>query len=263
MSRKSFTFISCVFGDNFWESLLLEKIQQSQATSIDEVILVDQNLPRNFSTQIQIDRVRRISFEPDSDQLLHLGHDHASALNKAIRLPFKSSHVVIMDSDCIPLSSEFFEKLQEIEGPVLASDPSKFGLTHPCFMALPTSCLGSLDFSEGLLELGIDTGRLIGLQLSRGGFQPLILPSSVAPWGKGHLYMGGLLYHHGSGSMLSSSDRRLSKQVSNIGEAYFRRRLVAASLRPSILDSFFLFISLAEKFLRAIGKLKASNRPKF
>lgn len=172
-----------------------------------------------------------VEYAPHPAQVRALGHDHPQALNKAIREPHSTSHVLVMDSDALPIADAWLNRLAgDLAGgaSVMARDPSKWGLSHPCLMAIPVNCLAGVDFAEGCEELGIDTGRLVALQLSKAGRRVVLLEPDVGFSGHhGFTYLGGSVYHHGSGSFGSSTDSRLLRQVDRSSEDYFRRRVAA------------------------------------
>lgn len=252
--KKTYTFITCTFGDPFWINLLLERLNSFAEEDVPSILVVDQNRTATPLTAPACPRAEIISFEPNLEQIAMHGHDHASSLNAAIRREFKTSHVVVIDSDCLPTGDNLLQVLAAYSEPVLAGDPAKHGLTHPCFMVFPVQDIEHLDFEEGFMEIGIDTGRLVGLQLSQAGSNPKIVLPSQAGWGRGHQYLDGAVYHHGSGSMLSSPDSRLSKQVSSLSEAYFRKRLVSGNFSPRFTDivvrSMVHLLRMAQVFKR-------------
>jgi hypothetical protein len=249
--KKTYTVVTCAFGDPFWERVLIARLKVQDPARLVEIVLVDQNRHADPKTGLG-ERVRVVSFEPDDEHLRMLGHDHGASLNKALQLGIRTSHIIILDTDCIPVDATFLDIIDSIDSPILAADPLKSGLTHPCFMVLPTGCLTYVDFSEGLLELGVDTGRLVGLQLLKSGWNPVVMGATSAAWGRGHLYLENTLYHHGSGSMGSSTDHRLKRQVSAWSENYFRKRILEGDWQPRFRDRLMLFVSLLDKLFYRI-----------
>lgn len=170
---------------------------------IAEIFVIDQNRekpPVNIDSRITL-RVKR--FPSDPVQLELLGHDHPASLQQAIHsIRFSGERIIIMDSDCLPVNDQWSSKLSEVTMPLLAADPAKWGLTHPCYMILEVSSLRYVNFSEGVSTVGIDTGRLVGHQLSSAGIQLKLDHGRPAPWGRGYFYHGGAVYHHGSASLV-------------------------------------------------------------
>jgi hypothetical protein len=157
-------------------------------------------------------------------------------------LEFQTSHVIILDSDCFPISSDWLDRLPEV---AVAADPSKSGLTHPCFMVLPVSYLPLLSFSEGVDELGIDTGRLVGLQMSKGGLGFSVLPATKAFSGvKGFFYNSNTIFHFGSGSFSHSTDPRLIRQVSSQLNGYFKKKVSRGVYKLTFAEKFIFGTAL-------------------
>lgn len=223
--QRTFTVVTFHFGDAFWAEQLLTRVLKAPNSVVQRVFVVDQNRDGERLPRVEDERVKFVSFPENGQQISRLGHDHAYSLNMSLGLDFETTHILFLDSDCIPSSANWLELVCNVLEISLAADPIKAGLTHPCLCVLPTSILEYVDFEEGLMELGIDTGRLLGLQIMNAGFTPHILQAKSSPWGRGHFYLGGAFYHHGSGSFLASSDQRLAIQVSAISERYFRRKI--------------------------------------
>ena len=106
----------------------------------------------------------------------------------------------------------------------MASDPFYGSLSHPCLMAFPIGLAPQLNFAEGIREVGIDTGRLVALQIAKSGTPVTFARPQVAFGGyRGHFYLDRSVYHHGSASFVSAVDQRLTRQVSLHREVRYRR----------------------------------------
>ena len=238
MDDRSYTIVTFHFGSTFWIKKCLENVDVFSDGRVVEVVVVNQDrndLPELWS----LPRVTRVvTFPVNSKEVTLLGHDHPSSINHAISsLEFKTSHVIIMDSDCFPISKDWLNSLPHAAA---AGDPEKTGLTHPCFMVLPVSYLGFLSFSEGLVELGIDTGRLIGLQVKKMNLPLTVLTAQAAFSGvKGHFYNSRSLFHFGSGSFSGSTDPRLLNQVAARINAIFMSKVSQDSYDLSWVQKLF------------------------
>jgi hypothetical protein len=219
---RSYTVVTCHFGDPFWIEHALTALDRHSDGRVRQVVVVDQSR----CSEAALARLPRVSqvltFPVDQGLLDFLGHDHPAALNRALRsIDFSTSHVLVMDSDCFPIERSWLDRLDDA---TVAADPQKQGLTHPCLMAFPCEYAGRVDFAEGLREVFIDTGRLVGLQLVRAGATVTFTPRRPAFRGfRGDFYLDGAVYHHGSASFISSPDDRLRRQVTAEFEEYYRR----------------------------------------
>lgn len=233
VAGPTFTVVTCHFGDPFWIEQLTASIDRSTTTTrVPEIVVVNQDRdPATARRLAVLPRVGRVlEYPPHHAQMATLGHDHPQALNRAVRESFTTSHVLVMDSDALPIGEEWLDRLsvELADGTcVFARDPSKWGLSHPCLMVLPVNVVGETDFADGCEELGIDTGRLVALQVSKAG-RPVMMLQPARGFGGHHgfTYLGGSVYHHCSGSFGSSSDPRLTDQVVAADEEYFRRRIM-------------------------------------
>lgn len=198
---------------------MLERYQDARIRS---VVLVDQSRQNEhwLSELPGVDQV--LAFPINNEQVEILGHDHPTSLNRALaEATINTSHVLILDSDCFPVAHNWLDSLSDV---TLASDPNYWSLSHPCFMFFPMEMRDAIDFSEGVAEIGMDTGRLVAAQLARAGLSVSFSRPTPAFRGyRGHLYLDGRLYHHGSASFISSPDARLSRQVNPRREEIFRR----------------------------------------
>lgn len=230
--QNSFTLISAHFGDLFWiEQMASHVASMSRPGSIEAIRIVDQD--RSDETAHWLAALpgppEVLSFPEDDAQVALLGHDHPAALNHCTQLEYATSHVILLDSDCFPVKADWIERIDRMlvdHDTIVARDSSKYGLSHPCFMVLPVPLLRKLDFSDGVLEAGIDTGRLIGLQLCRLGCRVQWDTPTRAFGGKrGQYHLDGALYHHGSASFVSSNKRKLHSQVNARVEWFFRNKV--------------------------------------
>ena len=250
-SNSSYTLITAHFGDTAWISHTLGQVDRLSGHELQAVVVIDQSRSAASSLQ-RLPRVTDvISLPRNVDQMRLLGHDHPASLNAVVHdYPFTTERIVIVDSDCFPLTEDWLVT----ESPVrMAQDPMKHGLTHPCFMDFPTSARSHLDFSEGLMEVGIDTGRLAGLQLARAGYSVnMLLAQSAFRGFRGHFYDDGRIYHHGSGSFANHPDRRLSSQLHVGREAVLRSRAFAGKFDlPLTLAARYALESVLHKLRRS------------
>lgn len=219
-----YTLITCHFGDPFWVTNTLTRVDKLSDSRLADVVIVDQDRSSGgwLSSLPRVSRV--VEFDADAGQVALLGHDHPASLNRALQvLDISTSHILILDSDCFPLHSRWLDDLTEV---TVASDPHYWSLTHPCLIAFPSQARAVVDFAEGIAETGIDTGRLVGLQLAKAGYPVNFTRPSPAFRGyRGHFYLDGGMYHHGSASFASSNDERLTRQVDAGRELIFRRHV--------------------------------------
>ena len=249
--QHSYTLITCHFGDPFWIRNLLSSIQLTDESAIRSVVNVDQSRSSSDVLRALDPRVSVRSFAPNLSQVKALGHDHPHALNEArASLQPGTSHILVMDSDCFPIRRDWLRLLEPADV-LLARDPAKFGLSHPCFMKFPTRESLKIDFSEGTLDVGIDTGRLVGLQLARQGLNVQFVEPSPAFGGRrGHFYLAAGVYHHGSASFISSSDPRLHGQVSQRWEGAYQAAIQRGRFRLPVWLRAWGFTRLVWRRLR-------------
>lgn len=221
---RSYTLVSAHFGDLFWIRALLDRVDRLSDHRVERAVIINQDrCPRPELNELP--RVTTVlEFPIDHFQFMRLGHDHPASLDRALAsLDFSTSHVLVMDSDCFPIREGWLDLIEDVS---LAGDPAKWGLTHPCFMVFPVAEIGRVNFSDGLKEVGLDTGRLVGLQLARSGRrvvvdQPARSFSGFAGW----TYLDGSLYHHGSGSFTSTSNSWMNQQVNPRIERWLRVKI--------------------------------------
>ena len=235
---RTYTVVTCHFGDLFWVTHTLQQVDRWSDGRVASVVVVDQNRSDRAALE-SLPRVAQVlEFEANAECVAVLGHDHPVALNRALgEFAFTTSHVIVLDSDCFPTNPSWLDRLDDV---TLAAGPEYLGMTHPCFMAFPVRAIPSLDFFEGVTRFGIDTGRLVGLQMLRAGEELTVLrPGQPAPFGgtRGQHYLDGTIYHHGSASFVYSLDQRVRRQVKGTIEERYRRRIAAGSftITPAIL----------------------------
>jgi hypothetical protein len=242
MSKNTYTVITFHFGSTYWVTKCLNNINTYSDDRLSEVIIINQDRV-DVPELLQLPRVREvISFPENESQVAVLGHDHPSSIDEAIKsIKFETTHVIILDSDCFPISRTWLDELPDAAA---AADPEKTGLTHPCFMVLPVPYLRYLSFSEGVAELGIDTGRLVGVQLSKEGLDFSLLSATKAFSGvKGTLYNADTVFHFGSGSFAHSTDPRLLRQVAGRINSFFVRKIDRDVYRLSFLEKFMFAVA--------------------
>lgn len=243
MEARTFTVVSAHFGDLFWITQLAESVERFSSESVvPEIVLINQD--RTFATYtrlMELPRVKSVLELPiDHGQIALLGHDHPAALNHAIKYNFATTHVIVMDSDCFPLSDDWLIRVDALlssHTAIVARDTTKWGLSHPCFMVFPVSECGQIDFAEGLLEVGMDTGRLVGLQLVKAGVDVYFDRCQRAFRGRrGFFYLDGCVYHHESASFISSEKDVLRGQVYEYIERFFLKKVAVRNFSLTKVD---------------------------
>lgn len=230
--------MTCHFGDLFWVSHMLRQVDRLSDERVAGVVVVDQNRRDHDALQALPRVTRVVEFEPAAGVLERTAHDHHVSLNRALRtIEFTTSHVLVLDSDCYPVDPRWLDRLDNI---TLAASGEYAGMTHPCLMAFPVSAIPFVDFAEGWSEFGVDTGRLVGLQLARAGEHvSLAQPSSRRAFAntRGHWFLGQSVYHHGGASWVSSRIAGLRRHVAPMLEERYRRRVAADrySATPTIV----------------------------
>jgi len=256
----SYTVVTCHFGDTFWIEHTLGRVDQLSDGRIEGVLIVDQDRQSGLNRDLLagLPRVQEVlDFPADQEQVAILGHDHPAALNQALRqVDFCTSHVMVLDSDCFPIDTSWLDRLQDT---TMAADPAKWGLTHPCLMVFPSALAPQLDFSEGLLEVGMDTGRLVGLQATRLGQQvEFSRPEGAFMGRKGTFYLGRSVYHHGSSSFASSADARLLGAVDVRTEAVYRQAVQEGRFSLTRMERALLAREQARVHVRSVVKRRTS-----
>jgi hypothetical protein len=215
---ESVTIVTFHFGSQFWVRNLIAHLDEFCDSRVKAFVIVDQSRSSLAELQALPGVSRVLQFPVDDEEVRRRGHDHASAIQRVLEEDFTTSHVLLMDSDCFPVRDGWLAMMPSV---CLAGDPAAGGLTHPCFNLLPTDVLPRLDYRRGMDSLGLDTGRLIGLQLVELGYSPTIVKPRQTPFRgrRGSLYLDGAMYHHGSGSFVTSSSQKLSRQIDPAVEA--------------------------------------------
>ena len=201
----------------------------------------------------ELPRVREVlKFPVDQRQVALLGHDHPAALNRALAAgDIQTTHVIVLDSDCFPVSDRWLNAVDDI---TMASEPAYWSLSHPCFMVFPVAAAKHLDFAEGIAEVGIDTGRLCAMQLVKAGYAVSLSHPRAAFGGyRGHFYLNNAVYHHGSATFVSASDERLTRQVSTHVERRFRNAVASGRFELSLSDRIWLKVRGLNRRLRRVA----------
>jgi hypothetical protein len=268
MNHKiKFTFLITHFGDEKWLSTSISQIVKNVKSDY-QIIVINQN--RNSMSVLSNPELVSILQFPRSYQFPSL--DHGLSLNLAIRtIDFESEYVVVLDNDLVIVDDRWSEKISTLlkdYDSILAGDPSKDNLSHPCFLVIPTKFIGRLDFTEGLgvskEEMFFDTGRLIYRQLKSLG-NPILMNATPAFTGLfGDCYLDSCVVHIGSVSLRQVNRNSLSplmglKSRISIELRYFltlqyrslygkRRSIITIRLIPAVLH--FTCLSL----IKLIGR---------
>ena len=259
--ERTFTVVSCHFGDPFWITRLASELKRLTPDELDvRLRVVDQDRgPTDSALVASLPGYPSVTQYPRArDEFELLGHDHPSSLNRALRESFSTSHVVVIDSDCSPSTSDWIAKVNAVldgSDAIVAADHRLHGTSHPCFMVLPSEVCHRLDFAEGLREVGLDTGRLIGLQLTRLGLRVHFAHRTRAFGGfRGETYLDGRIYHHGHGSFRSSAHPQHQAIVAHDPDRFFRRKLIEGSLVLTRTEWLTLLLNaLKRRILRFRG----------
>lgn len=246
----SISVVTCHFGDPDWIRHMVAQVDRHSDARLREIIVIDQSGDLGHARLTASRPLRILRFEPEPRFFATMGHDHPHALNQAIHdLTFITSHIAIMDSDCWPVDASWIDRLAPIH---LAADPTKRSLSHPCFNLIPTALVTGLDYGQGVLELGFDTGRLIALQLSSRGITPHLDIADRSTFGgrRGHRYLDGMLYHHGSASFLASDDARVRSQVRARREHRYKRAVMSGRYQLTMPERVAFWLSDRERRTR-------------
>lgn len=245
-NTPSYTVVTCHYGDLFWVEHMLGQVLAHSGGAVKSAVIVDQSRTSEVRLRDLPLVGEVLTFDPDLEQIAVEGHDHPSALDRALQQgTFTTSHIIVMDTDAFPVDSHWIEKLDNIS---LALVPGSTSQTHPCLMVFPTDLRHQVSFSEDYLQRAgrkgaPDTGRRVGKQLLALGENPTFLPHTPAFNGyRGSFYLDGSYYHHGHGSFVSGDHDQYKGFVSLASEKLYRRRVVQHrfSLTPSDIAGLFL-----------------------
>jgi hypothetical protein len=269
-----FTFLITHFGDEKWLNTSIAQIHRN-VTSDCRIVIINQNRD-SMSVLSNTESMSILQF-PRTYQFPSL--DHATSLNLAIRtIEFESEYVVVLDNDLFIMDESWDEKIQILLkdfDSILACDPSKVNLSHPCFLVIPTKFIRRLDFAEGLgiskEEMLFDTGRLIYRQLESLG-NPILINATPAFAGFfGDCYLDYCVVHVGSVSLRQLNGNSMSflenlKSRISIEWRFFltlqyrslygkRRSIIAVRLIPVVLHFACLStVKLIGRRIRYISK---------
>lgn len=258
---KELTIIVTHFYDFTWTELLIQKIQQlTEENSLREILVINQDRNEESLKRLQhLDsRIRVLQYPKSTEHFDITGHDHAAVLNKAV-LEVRGEYLCIFDSDAHPIDKSWLyrcEQLLEHYDAILAQAPGLPNLSHPCFMLLKSEhVLIPLSFDEHLSE-GMDTGRLIGTQLSKAGEKVFFAyPERAFSGLYGYIYLDSI-YHHGSGTF-QGGGHLLRKQVTSANN-FFRKKVVCSHKYDlSLLERMALkaLLTIKRSFLSVKAKL--------
>jgi hypothetical protein len=224
---KNISFITAHFHDFRWTERLLRQLAATMpAEAITEILVIDQD--RTDSSRARLaalhPKVRVVQYPRDERFFRALGHDHPAVLNQAVQAA-QGDWICVFDSDAHPIRAGWLAACEAVlrdHDAILAEDPQRPGLSHPCFMLFPRQSVQlPLRFDEGLLEeraqfaggpLRTDTGREIARQLTQAGQGVHVAAAAWAFDGQwGSLYLD-CVYHHGSGSF-KGGDKTLTRQL--------------------------------------------------
>lgn len=258
----TYTVVSCHYGDLFWIQHMLTQVAQFSGGAVKGAVIVDQT--RQSQEQLRaLPLVHEVlTFTPDAAQIAVEGHDHPAALDRALEQgAFTTSHIIVMDSDAFPVSSDWLSHLEDIS---LALVPGSKSQTHPCLMVFPTDLRGQVSFSDGYLERAErrgapDTGRRVGKQLQATGREVSLLEHTPAFSGyRGSFYLDGTFYHHGHGSFLSGDHDQYKGFVSEASEKLYRRRVLQNRFTLTPVDFAGLFVRYLWR--RVVNRVKLAVR---
>ncbi|MEL7625967.1 MAG: glycosyltransferase [Anaerolineaceae bacterium] len=228
---NNLSIITTHFFDFDWTLRLIDSIQVfTPFERIDEILIINQDRALESHRKLQeLSPFVRVVEYPRSEKHFKVqGHDHANVLNRAIREVI-GDYLCIFDSDAHPINTSWLQACEEILtsfDAVLALVPGKVNETHPCFMMMKKDCVGrSVSFDESLFTTGVDTGRLVGRQLTESGHRVYFAPPTKAFNGLwGNIYLNSI-YHHGKASFNGAEDDRIRQQI-NWRNRYFKKFVI-------------------------------------
>jgi hypothetical protein len=235
------------YGDVFWVKRVIESGKMSEHDFIKKIWIIDQNRgdAQLLALQEIHPKIELVAYPIEGTG----NHDHAASLDRFLLEnadSIASTHLLILDSDLIIRDIDFYEKLSlasENSSAVLALEPGSFFLTHPCLMLLHTSTLKLINFKDCMSNLKVDTGRLIGVQLTKGGHLiSFITPTKAYGGALGFHYLGNSAYHVTSVSIRQQPSRRVGKSNLWLSMSESLRRWIVFSRIPSYSTRFGRFI---------------------
>ena len=244
--KPTYTVVTCHYGDLFWVRYMLQQVEKLSGGAVVEAVIVDQSRSSREEL-LALPLVREVlTFEPDTAQIAVEGHDHPAALDRAVSgIDFRTSHIIVMDSDAFPVRSDWLDLVDDI---TLALVPGKTSQTHPCLMVFPVRLRHLVNFSEDYLERATrkgapDTGRRVGVQLQSSGEPVTLLEHTAAFNGyRGSFYLDGAYYHHGHGSFMAGDHDQYKGFVSQASEKLYRQRVVQGRFSLTPIDIAGLFV---------------------
>jgi len=260
---KNISFISAHFYDFDWTELLVRNIKRyTDETLIKEIILINQDRTQDSCDRLQAlgPKVRVVEYPRSELHFKLQGHDHAAALNQAIR-EVRGEYVGIFDSDAHPMKADWIGKCEQIfeyYDAILALVPGKVLDTHPCFMFIRNEkpYLNIL-FDEGLESRRLDVGRMVGKQLINQGKRVYFTShqdSFLGRWGR--IYLNAI-YHHQGGSFSGSEDARVRSRL-KWQSLHFKRLVVRKRIYNfTVFDLIrYIFSRLIHSIIRKPKKIK-------
>ena len=244
---RTYAVVSCHFGDPFWIEQLthwLETMTPPGVIGSFRVVNQDET-PEQDAHLRSLPLVTEVLRFPRCEaQVAMMGHDHPDALDRVLALPYDTTHVIVFDSDCLPVSDTWLTRVGEAldrVDVVIAAQQRWGGLSHPCFAVLPTDHLGEFDFSRGVCEVGIDTGRLVAMQAVDAGLTvDLLLPEPAFARWRGSYYLDGDIFHFGGGSYTPSTDPKIQGKIDRRQDEFFQGRVAAGRWSLSTADKAWL-----------------------
>lgn len=217
--HRSATILTAHFGDFDWTEFLLRRIFETAGNgALDlQVLVINQDRTAESRTRLEKNgNVRVLEYPRNEEFFKAMGHDHPWVLDQALK-DVTGDVLVVFDCDAHPVRDGWFvwvEKRLEATDAILAEDHVRPGSPHPCFMAFSSKAYRpGISFCEGVLDRGVDTGRLIGQQLNRNGCAFDLLPPKLLFSRICGVMYADTIYHHGSGTFAASEEKRLREQV--------------------------------------------------
>ncbi len=204
----SVTVILAHFGDPFWATNVVNSMIKNPI--VQRIIVADQRANSIESPNWQWNQPLQHAYFNGPVDILnvephpvnHASLHHAKSINQMLQeFRFSTSHILLIDSDCLPTSPRALQALSElITGEldvVMAEDPKVPGQGHPCLLLMPVNAATKVDFTAGLPDS--DTGRQLPALFTEMGFSVSLLPSQKMKSNRrGDLYLGGEFIHFGS-----------------------------------------------------------------